>query len=440
MNRINRSKVLFSIIISVVLIHGSHAATLEERLRVLERKAEVQEEAQANQKNNGALVTAGKDGFGIKASDGSSQLKIKGYIQYDSRSWIDDNAPAQASGFLLRRIRPSIEGTVSKYFDFKFVPEFGQGAVSVQDAYFDAKFFPEFTVRAGKFAPPVGIERLQSSAATFFVENALPTNLVPNRDVGYEVYGNLWEGLFNYELGLFNGVSDGAAGDTDVDDYKDVAVRVYSHPFQYSDFGFLQGLGVGYAVISGDQFGITGTTLVAPYKTPGQQNFFTYTGTPLANGKHTRTSPQFFYSWGSLGILGEYVLSSQAIKNGANTATLSHNAWQAALVYALTGEVATNKGLKPFKGLDPQNGTWGAFELALRVSELTIDPQAFPLFASSAASAQFAHSTGYGVNWYWNSNVKFSGTYEETLFTGGAAGGANRETEKVFFTRLQLAY
>jgi hypothetical protein len=64
MNRINRSKILFSIAISVLLIQGTHAATLEDRLRVLERKAEVQEEAQANQKNNGALVTAGKDGFG----------------------------------------------------------------------------------------------------------------------------------------------------------------------------------------------------------------------------------------------------------------------------------------------------------------------------------------------------------------------------------------
>jgi phosphate-selective porin OprO/OprP len=352
----------------------------------------------------------------------------------------------QANGFLLRRIRPSFEGTVAKNFDFKFVPEFGQGAVSVQDAYFDAKFFPEFTVRAGKFTPPVGIERLQSSSATFFIETALPTNLVPLRDVGYEVYGNLGEGLLGYELGFFNGVADGVGGDTDVDDYKDIAVRIYSHPFQYSDFGFLQGLGVGFATISGDQFGTTTGTganaLVSSYKTPGQQSFFSYlTATPtLANGKHTRSSPQFFYSWGSLGILGEYVLSSQAVKNGANTATLSHNSWQTALVYALTGEVATNKGLKPFKELDPQNGTWGALELALRVSELTIDSQAFPLFSDITKSAQFAQSTGYGFNWYWNSNVKFSGTYEETFFTGGAAGGGNRETEKVFFTRLQLAY
>ena len=43
--------------------------------------------------------------------------------------------------------------------------------------------------RFGKFKPPVGLERLVSDSDMLFVERALPTDLVPNRDVGVQVYG-----------------------------------------------------------------------------------------------------------------------------------------------------------------------------------------------------------------------------------------------------------
>lgn len=415
------------------------AESLEDRLKLLERKIEIQEETQEGQKQTGVTVVAGKDGFSIKSNDNQYQLKLRGLIQFDTRSWFNDKAFPQNSGFLVRRVRPIIEGSFAKYFEYKFVPDLGAGAVAVQDAYVDFKLLPEFVFRYGKYIPPVGIERLQSSATTFFTENALPTNLVPNRDVGYGFYGNLWEGLFSYDLGLFNGVADGSSGDTDVDDNKDLAVRVFTHPFQNFEFEFLQGLGLGYAFISGDQFGTATNTSVAAYRTPGQQSFFTYAAGTVANGQHQRTSPQFFWGWGSTGLLGEWVQSSQAVKTVANTATLTHQSWQLSVAHALTGEIESTKGLKPFKDFSPENGTWGAFELVTRISELSIDPNTFPNFASATASAQKANSTALGLNWYLNRNVKWVFDYEDTVFTGGAASG-NRENEQIFFTRFQLTY
>jgi phosphate-selective porin OprO/OprP len=383
----NRKKInlILIVLLGLAALPAAQAASLEERLNVLERKVEVQEEIETGKLKTGAGLAVGKDGFIIKTNDGTSQLKIRGYFQYDSRSFIDDTAVPQTSGFLVRRIRPSFEGTVGRYFDFKYVPDFSGSAVAVQDAYADVKFFPEFTFRAGKFAPPVGLERLQSSATTFFTENALPTNLVPNRDVGYEFYGSWWEGFINYELGVFNGVADGASGDTDLDDNKDVAARLFLQPFQAADFSWLQGLGFGYSVISGDR---ANTTQVAALRTPGQQQFFAYTGGTTALGNHSRYSPQFSYILGSLGVIGEYVLSTQGVKTGANVSSLSHSSWQLALGYVLTGEPQTLKGIKPFKDFDPANGNFGAFELTARVSELTIDPLTFPNFSTLATSAQ----------------------------------------------------
>jgi len=45
-----------------------------------------------------------------------------------------------------------------------------------------------------------------------------------------------------------------------------------------------------------------------------------------------------------------------------------------------------------------------------------------------------------GLNWIWNTNLKYVLDFESTKFKGGASAGADRETENVFQTRLQLAF
>src|SRR5205823_3707158 len=106
-----------------------------------------------------------------------------------------------------------------------------------------------------KFKEPVGLERLQSGANLLFVERGLPTQLVPNRDVGVQLHGELFDGAVNYAAGLFNGVQDSGSGDSDVgsDDHKDVAARLFAQPFKKSKPGPLQGLGFGLGGSWGNQ-------------------------------------------------------------------------------------------------------------------------------------------------------------------------------------------
>ena len=70
----------------------------------------------------------------------------------------------------IRRARPIIEGTVFKDIDFKFVPDFGEGKPTIQDAYLDFKYVPQAKLQVGRFKSPFGIERLQSNADTLFTE------------------------------------------------------------------------------------------------------------------------------------------------------------------------------------------------------------------------------------------------------------------------------
>ena len=418
---------------------------LDQKVRILERRWEIDQEQATAKAKDAPVFTAGREGFSLKSADGSYQLRIRGYLQGDGRFFADDMERATTDTFLLRRVRPILEGTVSKYFDFRIMTDFGGGTATVQDAYLDARPWSWAKLRVGKYKPPVGLERLQSGSELLFVERGLPTNLVPNRDVGAQLHGELFDGAFSYALGAFNGVADGGSGDLDNNDSKEFAGRLFAQPFKSSSIEALQGLGVGLAGTYGDQQGSEGSPALSSLRTQGQQTFFSYRsdgtvdGTTIANGIHSRVSPQGYYYYGPFGLLWEYVASSQRVQRGATHATLTNEAWQVAGSYVLTGENASYRSVAPTQPFDLTKGTWGAFELAARYGELTIDKDAFPFFANPTRAARIAKSWGLGLNWYLNRNVKFQLNYEQTDFTGGSASG-ERSKERALLSRFQVAF
>src|SRR5690606_22800849 len=99
------------------------------------------------------------------------------------------------------------------------------------------------------------------------------------------------------------------------------------------------------------------------------------------------------------------------------------------------------RGLEsPLRPFSPGSGGPGAFELIGRIGRLSVDDDAFPLFADPALAARAAEGATLGINWYANGNVKLGLNYSLTRFDGGAAGGGDRETERALFSRIQLSY
>ena len=219
------------------------------------RQAEIDREAAAEKAKTTPVVTAGREGFVLKSADNNFQLRIRGYAQSDLRYFADGGGPLAPDTFVLRRVRPVLEGTLFKNFDFRIMPDFGGGTTVLQDAYVDLKFAPSVKVRAGKFKGPVGLERLVSGSEMPFVERALPTALAPNRDVGVVVFGDLLTNTVNYTVGVQNGVLDGASADLDDRDGKDVVARVFVLPFRNGAHDALKQLGFGIAGTSGTQRG-----------------------------------------------------------------------------------------------------------------------------------------------------------------------------------------
>lgn len=424
----------------------SKVQELDQKVRVLERKLEIADEAAATKAKEAPTFTAGKDGFGWSSADKSYSLKLRGYAQADARTFLDDDDQKVSDTFLLRRARVIIDGQLGKQFAFRIAPEFGGGSAQLQDGYLDYKSSDAFNLRFGRTKVPFGLERLQSSADTLFNETGLTTALTPAYDEGVLAYGSFGKGALEYQVGVFNGGPDGASIDSDTNDDKDLAARLWLSPFKNSDVNALNGLSFGVAGTFGKQSGVTNAPGLPSYRSSGQQGFFSYkTSTnaadiALADGDRTRISPQFYYAVGSLGLLGEYVIVEQDVGNGKGSTALENEAWQLAASYVLTGETPSLKGVKPLKPFDLAAGQWGAWELKARVGELTIDEAAFDSgYADAKKSAKAAEAVGAGVNWYLSGNAKFSVDYEQTTFDGGAATG-DRPDEKVIIARAQVAF
>ena len=359
-------------------------AEQEQRIRVLERKLELQQEATTAAAAEAPVVRASPRGFTLQSQDGSSQIRLRGLLHFDGREFRGAAAPPGSDTFTLARVRPLIEGSVGGMFDYRFTPDFGNGGTVIQDAYVVARVNPGIAITAGKFKTPFGIERLQSSSDLRFVQRALPNNLVPNRDLGLQLGGDLFSGHLTYALGYLNGVNDGSSTENNAtpDADKDIAIRFFAQPFRSSDVFALQSLSFGVAATYADNVGSATRTLLPTYRSPGQQTVFAYrTGaaTTFADGERLRWSPQFYYANGSLGVLGEYVAVSQdvarATATGLRRAALDHDAWQVSLGWFLTGEEAGYRAPAPKRPITRGSGQWGALELTARVSALNLDPK-----------------------------------------------------------------
>ncbi len=420
---------------------------LDQKLRVLERNSELAAETAAADAKKLPKITATEGRFEIASSDGANSLRLRGLVQGDGRFYFDDANAAQ-DRFLLRRARLIFEGKFAERFNYVVQPEFAGTTVSILDANISTALIPEtLNVRVGRFKTPVGLEQLQSDPVAFFNERSIATNLAPNRDVGVEIFGSVLEKRLGYQVSATNGVIDGGNSNPASDNLEGdftVAGRLFATPFVNDKDSVLKGLGFGIAAATGNYAGAQ----LNAYRTDGQQNFFAYRGTTVANGRASVISPQAYFYNGPLGILAEYFSNSAELINAANAREITNTAVNLSVGYVLTGEDSTYRGVTPKTTFNPTAGTWGAFEVVARFAQVDIDDDAFLGGVTSLAAATNATevtSYGLGLNWYLSKTVRagfnvFQNDFKLAPGAAPAAGTALADDETVFITRVQVSF
>lgn len=420
---------------------------LEEQLEAIKRRLATKEQPVAAAAAPGApKVTMSDKGVSVVSADGANSIRLRAMVQLDSRHYFDD-AGSAVDAFVLRRARLITEGTFAANYGYQFVTEFGGSGVSVLDANFTLTLIPAIQLRFGKFKMPIGLERLQADAGTFFNERSLVTNLMPDRDLGVQASGAVLDGRLSYSVCVFGGVPDATStGTSEFDGEKHLAARVMVSPFKSAADSPLRQLSFGVAASRGRAKTASGRT--GGYRTDGQQTFFTYNSGVVADGQSWRVSPQLDFRRGAFGLLGEYAVSAVTLRPSvtAPRTELRHTGWQIAAGYVLTGEPSAYTGVVPRANFDWVAGTWGAFEVAARYSALDIDDAAFPTLASPGASADDAESIALGLNWYLTRVVRFTLDYCRTSFGLDPLAPAVptapllRQDEKALIGRFQLSF
>jgi phosphate-selective porin OprO/OprP len=378
------------------------------------------------------------------------QVRLRGLVQTDARMYFDTDTTPIPDQLLIRRVRPTMEGTFFGFADFRIMPDFGLGVAVVQDAFVDLHPLLGLQLRVGKFKSPVGLEFLKSDSYLLLLERGLTSNLVPSRDVGAALHGDIGGGIMLYDLAVMNGAPDGANLDSDINDGKDGVARLFFHPLRGFHADAIRNFGLGIGASYGKQHGTPTASGLPSYRTFGQNVWFTYvfdpTGvkaTTIAIGDRYRVVPQLYWYIGPVSIEGEYVYSAVTVTGDLGTlepkTTIVNQAWQAQVGFFVTGDKAGWSGPKVKHPFSIKQRSFGALELAGRYAELRIDPAVFPTYADPAKSARSALEWALGFNWYLTENLKIAASYARTTFEGGAGTG-DRRPENALITRVQLTF
>jgi len=397
------------------------------------------------------------NGFFLMSGDGDFFLRLPVLLQADLRTFPGGqngaNPGVAPSTFILQRVRPMVHFRLWRYFRGYMTPDFGngftnnpnvQGRVQTPDAFGEWDYFSWFRIRMGKFKSPIGLEMLQAPQNLSFMERSLTRNLLPNRDLGGMVWGVYERGLFEYQLGVFNGAPNAnfyqesaATGSA-----KTLEARIFSRPFIGSSTSPFRGLGYGVGLSVGSVK--QGSSGQDPMQTETfSYTFFQYNGTVTGDGQRLRVSPQVAWYVGRLGLLGQYVRSTQQLRlvGGGPSVRTTHESWSAQASWFLTDDTATFGHVQPRRPVEPSKGSWGAWEIAARYAQLNIDPSTFAYnLADPTINALRAKSSTVGLNWYLNSNVRLTANFVHTDFTGAARAYRAASHEDGLMFRMQLTF
>jgi len=370
-----------------------------------------------------------KDGLHFESGDKAFKLKIGGRIQSDFAAVALDRPVADflgvdstQSGVEIRRTRLYLSGQLYKHFKFKMQYDFAGGEVEIKDLYLAAKDLPYLqTVILGHQKQPFSLEQMTSSNDLTFMERSVATSLDEGRNIGVAVHQLYLDERVGFGIGAFRVADNFGDGFGSGDDYN-LSARLTGLPV-YQDGGeTLVHLGVGYGhgfIDREVRFKQRPESHLAPalLDTGG-----------FSAGAADLVRPEIAV------VIGPFSAQAEYVRGWFQSPTTNDpSLWGAygEVSYFLTGEHRPYKKsagkfvrVKPKRNFLGDEGGWGAWQVAARVSHLDFND-------AGLHGGTMTNSTA-GLNWYLNPNMRLMFNYVYSHLNG--VGDTN-----VFQTRFQIA-
>ncbi len=334
----------------------------------------------------------------LRSPDGNFETDITGYAQLDFRAYQSGNHPPNT--FLIRRARLALEGKVMRDFDFKIEGDFADtSSTLLRDFYVRFHRTNSLQVTFGQFRLPYSQEELRRDANQDFVERSLVNNLAPSRNPGLMVSGVLYKGVFEYQVGAFNG--KGLLANNTVGT-PEGTVRVRFAPWKNSGDFWTHGLAFG-GTYSRGRSATNGTSV----RGLTESRSFTFFAPETVNGPIIRANGELTWVVGPAAFRAEYDQTNQFRDRlgpgGVNLPGVVAKGYMGQFTYLLTGEDKTESDSvaprHPFFADEKGTRGYGAWELKARYASLQIDDR--------SPKSNRAQTFYFGANWYLNNFVRY---------------------------------
>ncbi len=419
----------------------TRAAEVAAQVKAAQAKIEKEE-------NPHGFHTVWRNGIVTESKDGAFKLHVGGYGETDFGSM---NAGADMKGLAkttgttatghgaeIRRLRPTITGTLYGNVDFESQMDFGDGNVRVTNLWARLNDVPYIGhVVVGHQKENFSLEELTSDEWTTFMERALPNtfavgNVNKDYNTGVKTYDQELDDRLTWALGAFINQSNPSGSFFNDYENTDLVARLTALPW-YEDKGYyLLHIGCGYSYRARK----TNHPTLDYQSTPEFHltNLNTIdTGLLPATAANT-VNPELGLGVGPFSLHAEYFnsmvnantkLTYNTVSNLAGTKILNPDfeGYYAEAAYFITGEhrpYDVNEGIftrtVPFRNFNTKTGGTGAWELTARFSHANL--------TSGGVTGGNENDVTLGVNWYWNPNVKlalnyiFARVYDRTYVAG----------------------
>jgi len=402
----------------------------------------------------------GKPAFA--SSDGRFTANIRAIVMFDAGKYFQkDNLPAQVTnrdlndGTNFRRARFGIDGKLFKDFDYALIYEFGGSGAEdtghIQEAWVQYTGWKPWRLKVGAFEPNIGLQAAVSTSQMIMMERPAPAEVARNVAAGdsrsaIQITGNgIWgEGdsgiatrwfasaaLTGNTVGTLNSAASGFTAQP-TDEQTGIIGRFALAPFSSTDWQAHIAINGQYVTQPND----AGASVTPRYPIQLRDRpELRIDGARLVDtgGIDAKTASviggEIGFSAHQFMLESEYFDYKIERRNTgvAQPSNPSFNGWYVQGAWVLTGE---NRPYNPAEArfdapkmtynFNPAAGTWGAFELAARYSDLDLNYHdcgaghaipASPAPCFDAVRGGEQKISSIGLNWYLNPSIRFMFDY-----------------------------
>jgi phosphate-selective porin OprO/OprP len=352
-----------------------------------------------------------KEGLEIQAAHGEFVLRIGGTVQVDGRQI--ESELGDRSTWAIRRATFGFGGTWNGVLEYRLDTEwssleagtaaFSPRRLGLHNAYVGLNLTPAVRLRVGQHKMPFESEYTHSSDRFMdFMERSWVQRIIPGRDVGLTVLGDVLGGRADYAASLVNGstLESASKNATDSNTGKDVLAQLRVRPFARSSRKSIKRLQIGAGLTLGDS---SGDPMGTVYGNETGLPVMGFEPGVVGGDRRWRWAGECYWFIGPASLKAEVSELEADLQKGASRGRLEARAFFVAASWLLTGEEKTNSRIRPKRSFAAKTRGPGSWEVALRYSGLDYD---VPTTAGSpsdfldpAIAARRVRSWACGLTW-----------------------------------------